>query len=161
MDKLLNLLEENGRATPNELADSLGISVEEVKEQIKEYEDSGVIQGYKAVINRQELSQKDAPVTALIEVKLSPQPDTGFESIAGDIHKHPEVKACYLCSGDYDLLVRVVGDDLQEISEFIATELAPQKFITGTVSHFLLKTYKEDGMAFDESGPDHRMSISL
>lgn len=161
MDKLLNLLEANGRARPEELAETLDREVSEVEERIREYEEQGVIQGYKAIINRQKLAKKDVPVTALIEVRISPQPDTGFESIAESIYNHPEVEACYLCSGDYDLLVRVRGNDLQEIAEFVATELAPREFIQGTVSHFLLKTYKEDGVLFNGSGPDHRMTISL
>lgn len=161
MDKLLNILEVNGRAKPEELAESVDMSVDEVKEKIKEYEEKGIIQGYKAVINRQKMTKKDVPVTALIEVTISPQPDTGFESIAESICEHGEVVSCYLCSGDYDLLVRVRGDDLQDIAEFVATELAPQDYIQGTVSHFLLRTYKEDGVTFSDSAPDHRMSISL
>lgn len=161
MDKLLNLLETNGRATPEELAESLDVPVEEVNEQIKEYEEAGVIRGYKAIINREKLEQKDTPVNALIEVTISPEPDTGFEAVADQIADHPEVHSCYLCSGDYDLLVRVQADDLTEIAEFVASELAPRKFIQGTVSHFLLRTYKEDGVKFDGSLPDQRMSISL
>lgn len=161
MDKLLNLLETNGRATPEELAESLDRPVEDVKEQIKEYEEQGVIRGYKAIINREKLEQKDAPVNALIEVTTSPEPDTGFEAVADQISDHPEVHSCYLCSGDYDLLVRIQADDLQEIAEFVASELAPREFIQGTVSHFLLRTYKEDGVKFDGSLPDQRMSISL
>ncbi|MFB6345164.1 MAG: Lrp/AsnC family transcriptional regulator [bacterium] len=161
MDKLLSLLETNGRATPEELADSLDVSVQEVKEKIKEYEEKGIIRGYKAVINREKLERKDAPVNALIEVTTAPEPDTGFEAVADEISELPEVHSCYLCSGDYDLLVRVQADDMQEIAEFVATELAPRKFIQGTVSHFLLRTYKEDNVKFDGSLPDQRMSISL
>ncbi len=161
MDRLLTLLEENGRSDPEELADVLDLSADEVREKIREYESEGIIQGYKAVINREKLPEKDSPVTALIEVRISPQPDTGFESVAQSIYGHPEVKACYLCSGDYDLLIRVEGDDLQQIAQFVATELAALETVQGTVSHFLLKTYKEDGIRFDEPTPDHRLSISL
>lgn len=161
MDRLLTLLEENGRAEPEELAETLDMTPEEIREKIREYEKKGVIQGYKAVVNREKLPEKDSPVTALIEVRISPEPDTGFESVAREIYGHPEVRACYLCSGDYDLLLRVEGDDLQQIAQFVATELAPQKTVKGTVSHFLLKTYKEDRIQFDEPTPDHRLSISL
>lgn len=161
MDKLLKQLEMNGRATPEELAETLDLSAEEVRQKIKDYEDDGVIRGYKAVINREKLEQKEAPVNALIEVTISPEPDTGFESIAEEISEHPEVHSCYLCSGDYDLLVRVQADDLQEVAEFVETELAPRAYIQGTVSHFLLRTYKEDGQIFNGSVSDSRKSISI
>jgi DNA-binding Lrp family transcriptional regulator len=161
MDKLLERLRENGRATPEELAETLDRDVEEVKEQIREYEEQGVIKGYRTVINREALPESEVPVTALVELTISPEPDAGFESVAHDISKHPSVKSCYLCSGDYDLLVRVESDDLRAVSEFVANELAPNRSIHGTVSHFLLKTYKEDDVIFDETVPDNRLSISF
>lgn len=161
MEKLLKLLETNGRAHPKELAKQVDMSKKEVEEKIEEFEKKGIIRGYKAVINRDKLEQKETPVNALIEVTISPQPDTGFESIADEISSQPEVHSCYLCSGDYDLLVRVQADDLQEVAEFVETELAPRSYIQGTVSHFLLRTYKEDGLNFDGTSSDHRRSISL
>lgn len=161
MDKLLELLQDNGRATPEELADTLDRDVETVKEQIREYEEQGVIKGYRTVINRDALPESEVPVTALVELTISPEPDAGFESVAHEIASHPRVKSCHLCSGDYDLLVRVESDDLRDVSEFVANELAPNRSINGTVSHFLLKTYKEDGVIFDETVPDNRLSISF
>lgn len=161
MDKLLQLLETNGRASYDELAEALDSTPEDVRERIEEYEEQGVIRGYKAVVNREKLEQKETPVNALIEVTISPQPDTGFEAIAEEISNHPEVHSCYLCSGDYDLLVRIQAEDLQDVAEFVETELAPRAYIQGTVSHFLLRTYKEDGQVFDGDTNDHRKSISL
>lgn len=161
MDELLKLLEEHGRAEPEELANRLNASPDEIRRQIKEYEEQGVIQGYKAIINYEELPEHETPVVGLIELQVSPQPDTGFDSVAREVYAHPEVRACYLCSGDYDLLVKVQGDDLREVAEFVARELAPNPNIQGTVSHFLLKAYKDDGIRFDESTPDQRLSISL
>lgn len=161
MDKLLKLLRNNGRATPDELAETLDRSVDEVKQQIREYEEQGVIKGYRTVINREELPEDEVPVTALVELTISPEPDSGFESVAHDIARHPRVRSCYLCSGDYDLLVRIESDDMREVSDFVANELAPNRNIQGTVSHFLLKSYKEDDVVLDDSMPDHRLSISL
>jgi DNA-binding Lrp family transcriptional regulator len=122
MDKLLQLLETNGRASLDELAETLGTSPEKVQEKMDEYEEDGVLRGYKAVINRDRLEQKETPVNALIEVTTSPQADTGFETIATEISEHPEVQSCYLCSGDYDLLVRVQAEDLQEVAQFTPSE---------------------------------------
>ncbi len=161
MDKLLKLLETNGRAAPEELARTLDLKPEEVEERIEEYEREGVIRGYRAIVNREQLERKETPVNAIIEVTTSPQPDTGFDSIAEEISEHPEVDSCYLCSGDYDLMVRVQADDLREVAEFVETELAPRPYIRGTVSHFLLTTYKEDGQIFSGDGRDHRQSITL
>lgn len=160
MDKLLELLKENGRATPEQLAETLGRSVDDIKQQIRQYEKNGIIQGYKTIINREQLPETSIPVVALVELTISPQPDTGFEAVAGEIVKHPQVTDCYLCSGDYDLLVRIESDEMRDISEFIAREMAPNPNITGTVSHFLLKTYKEDRIRFDGEVTDPRLSIS-
>ena len=160
MDKLLELLEANGRAQPEELAKSLECSVEEVEEKIEKYEQNGVIQGYRTIINREKIQDSDVPVVGLIEVSISPQPDSGFDEIAREIYDHPEVTSCYLCSGDYDLLVRVEAGDLQRVAEFVSHQLAPNKNVHKTVSHFMLKTYKENGFRFDEPGADHRLSIS-
>lgn len=161
MDKLLQLLETNGRASLDELAENLGTSPEKVQKKMDEYEEKGILRGFKAVINRDRLEQKETPVNALIEVTTSPEADTGFETIATEIAEDPEVHSCYLCSGDYDLLVRVQGEDLQEIAQFVESELAPRNYIQGTVTHFLLRTYKEDGQIFDGDLDDSRQSISL
>mgnify|MGYP006434151233 CR=1 FL=1 len=161
MDKLLELLKEHGRASTEELAEQLEMSPEDVEQQIRDYETNGIIKGYKAIINREELPETSIPVVALVELTISPQPDTGFEAVAHEIEKHPQVTDCYLCSGDYDLLVRIESDEMREISNFIARELAPNPNITETVSHFLLKTYKEDRVRFDGEVSDQRLSISL
>ncbi|MGM0380363.1 MAG: Lrp/AsnC family transcriptional regulator [bacterium] len=160
MDKLLKLLEVNGRARPEDLAETLDLSVEEVKNKVKQYEKNGVIQGYRTIINRQKIQDSEVPVVGLIEVTISPQPDTGFDEIAREIYDHPEVTSCHLCSGDYDLLVRVEARDLQSVAEFVSHQLAPNSNVHKTVSHFMLKTYKENGFRFDEPADDHRLSIS-
>lgn len=161
MDRLLELLEENPRANLEELADQLNESPEKIRERIESYEEKGVIAGYRTILNTEKMDQDEAPILAIIEISVSPQPDTGFESIAGDISNHPEVRECYLCSGDFDFLVTVRGEDLNQVSDFVARELAPNPNVTSTVSHFRLKTYKEQGLRLDGSGPDRRLSISL
>ncbi len=160
MDKLLELLEENGRLPVKELAAALEMSEEEIREKIQDYEKNGVIKGYRAVINRRNLPEPPDSVTGLIEVDIAPQPDTGFDEIAREIYDHPEVKACYLCSGDYDLLVRIEAENLNEIAEFVSRELAPLKNVHKTESHFMLKTYKEAGVNFEAPSQDRRLSIS-
>lgn len=161
MDELLELLEENGRASVDELAATLEMDEDEVIEKIRDYEENGVIKGYKTVINKNALREEQStPVTSLIEVNITPQPDTGFDEIAREIYDHPEVKSCYLCSGDYDLLLRVEAENLNEVAEFVARELAPCQNVHETESHFLLKSYKEDGINFKSSTPDHRLTIS-
>ena len=160
MDRLLKLLEKNARAKAEDLAANLDCSPEEIREKIKKYEEQGVIQGYKAIINQEKLPDEDFPVVGLIEVSISPQPDSGFDDIACEIYDHPEVTACYLCSGAYDLLVRVEAEDLSRVAEFVSHVLAPNRNVHKTVSHFMLKTYKEDGVQFGNSGPDHRLTIT-
>ncbi len=160
MDKLLKLLENNGRARPEDLAANLQCSAEEVEKMIREYEEKGIILGYKAVINPEKAGREDFPVIGLIEVSISPEPDSGFDEIAREIYNHPEVTACHLCSGAYDLLVRVEAEDLSRVAEFVGNVLAPNRNVHKTVSHFMLKTYKTDGFQFDSGGPDHRLNIT-
>lgn len=161
MDPLLELLEENPRADVSELAQQLDRDEDEIRDQIQAWEDDGTIVGYRTVLNLEQLPEEEAPVRGLIEVNVSPQPDTGFEAIAHDIAGHPEVRDCFLCSGDFDLLVSVRADDLNQVSEFVSRELAPNPHVQGTVSHFRLKTYKDQGLTVDGSGPDRRLSISF
>ncbi|MFP4687704.1 MAG: Lrp/AsnC family transcriptional regulator [bacterium] len=160
MDRLLKLLEKNGRARAEDLAANLQCSPQEIEEKLREYEEKGIILGYKAIINPEKAGREDFPVVGLIEVSISPQPDSGFDDIAREIYNHPEVTSCHLCSGAYDLLVQVEAEDLQRVAEFVANVLAPNRNVHKTVSHFMLKTYKEDGFQFDSSGPDHRLTVT-
>ncbi len=160
MDRLLELLEDNGRMPLNELAGALEMSESEVAKKLEKFEREGVIKGYKTVIDRTKLDDAPQSIIGLIEVNISPQPDTGFDQIAREIYDHPEVRSCYLCSGDYDLLVWVEASTLNEIAEFVARELAPLKNVHKTESHFMLKIYKEGGLYFEPPTSDHRLSIS-
>jgi DNA-binding Lrp family transcriptional regulator len=160
MDDILEILSKDARRTPQEIAKLVSKSVESVKKTIKEYEENGVILQYKTVINKELLENGKNSVRALIEVGIMPQKDLGFDSIAERIFNFPEVKSCYLVSGGYDLLVVVEGDSIQMVAEFVASKLSPMPNVRQTATHFLLKTYKEDGQIFKKSIKHKRLNIS-
>jgi DNA-binding Lrp family transcriptional regulator len=160
MDEILEILEKDARATPEEIAKMLKKKPQGIKEAIKKYEKEGVILKYKAVINRELVKDADADVRALIEVNITPQKDLGFDKIAERIYSFPEVSSCYLVSGTYDLLLIIEGRDLHTVSRFVAEKLAPMENIRGTVTHFLLKKYKEDGVILKHKEENKRIAIS-
>lgn len=161
MDEILKILEKDARTTPEEIATITGKSVSSVKKAIKKYEQSGVIVKYKTVINRELVRDKSDGVRALIEVNITPQKNVGFDYMAERIYKFPEVISCYLVSGTYDLLLVVEGKDLHTVADFVAEKLAPMENVRGTVTHFLLKTYKEDGDILKRPEKDRRIAITL
>ncbi len=160
MDPILELLEKDARLTPQEIARMTKKKVEVVKKKIRQYEKDGIILGYKAVINKELVSDKDSEVRALIEVKVVPQKDLGFDKVADRIFAFPEVASCYLLSGSYDLLLVVEGRDLKTVSRFVAEKLSPMEHVRGTVTHFLLKKYKESGVILKGKDEDKRLAIS-
>ena len=160
MDEILEILAKDARRAPAEIAKITGQKVENVKKIIKEYEDSGVILQYKTVINKESLRNAKPSVRALIEVGITPQKDLGFDSIAERIYKFPEVKSCCLVSGGYDLLVIVEGETIQTVADFVASKLSPMEGVRQTTTHFLLKTYKEDGQVFQKSIKNKRLNIT-
>ncbi len=159
MKEILEVLEKDARATPKEIATMLGLQEEEVRRAIAEFEKKKVIVKYKAVVNWEKVGEEMA--SALIEVKVSPQRDVGFDAIAERIYKFPEARTVYLVSGTYDLQVQVVGKTMRDISRFVTEKLAPLEGVQGTVTHFLLKRYKEDGDILDEDEDTQRLPISL
>lgn len=161
MNEILEILEKNARATPEEIARMLRIKPQAVKNEMKKMEKSGVILKYKAIINKELLREDDGSVRALIEVKVAPQKNLGFEHIAERIYQFPEVTSCYLMSGTYDLLVVVEGKNIHKISNFVAEKLSPLENVRGTVTHFILKKYKEDGDILRQARSDKRQAISL
>ena len=160
MDEILEILANDARVTPEEIAKLTRKPVTAVKQVINKYEKDGVIVKYKAVINHDLTQAADTQVRALIEVSIEPQKDVGFDHIAERIYSFPEVSSCYLISGAYDLLVIVEGATLQTVSNFIASKLAPLPNIRGTTTHFLLKKYKEDGHVFTKNNRAKRLAIS-
>ncbi len=160
MDEILEILEKDARTTPEEIARMLNRDPEEVRKKIVEYEEKGIILGYKAVINKEALGLIRDKVIALIEVKVTPEKDVGFDRVARRIYQFEEVKSCYLVSGDYDLLLIVEGQDIHTVANFVAEKLSPMESVQGTRTHFMLKKYKEDGIVLTTPEEDKRMKIS-
>jgi DNA-binding Lrp family transcriptional regulator len=160
MKDILDVLSRDARLSPQEISKMTGKSVDAVKKAINEYEKNGVIVKYKAVINYDLVRDSSTFVRALIEVSITPQKDVGFDNIAERIYSFPEVTSCYLVSGAYDLLVVVEGDNIQTVSNFVASKLAPMENVRSTATHFLLKKYKEDGLIFKKKQEGKRLNIS-
>jgi len=159
MDDILEILEGNARISLEDLEKLTGKSKKELEKAIREYEKKGVIVKYKTVIDHQKLA-KDKKVVALIEVKIAPQKDVGFDLVAERIYQFPEVKSCYLLSGTYDLLLLVEGDDIQTVAGFVSEKLAPLSQVRGTATHFMLKKYKEDGIVLVKKEMNRRLPVS-
>jgi len=160
MDEILEILEKDARTTPEEIAKMLKKKPQDIKRAIKRYEEEGVILKYKAVINRELIRDQDSEVRALIEVNVTPEKDLGFDHIAERIYSFEEVKSCYLLSGTYDLLLIVEGKNIHTVSQFVAEKLSPLENVKGTVTHFLLKKYKEDGVILRHREENKRITIS-
>lgn len=139
--KLLKMLEKNARATTAELATMLGMDEADVQAEIENMEAKGVLRGFKTVVDWERLDS--SYVSALIELKVTPQPDAGFEEIAKKVMKYEEVETVYLMSGGYDLCVIVKGKTFQEVAMFVGKVLAPMKNVISTATHFVLRRYKE------------------
>lgn len=154
MDKLLQLLSENSSLSVSQLSLMLGEPEDYIAAQIKAYEDSGIIRGYQAVVNWDEVP--DAGVTAMIELKVAPQLQKGFDDIAERILAYEEVDSVFLMAGSYDLLLTVKGKTIQEVSSFVAKQLAAMNGILSTATHFMLKRYKENGVSLIEAKEDGR-----
>jgi len=146
MREIFEILEQNARATPEQISTMVDKPVSEVEKIIKQAEKDGSILKYKAIINWPKLGEGD--IWALIEVRVTPQRGVGFDAIAERIYQFPEVHSAYLVSGTYDLAILVRGKTMQEISSFVAEKLAPLEQVQSTVTHFLLKRYKENGETF-------------
>ncbi len=160
MEEILDILEKDGRLSPEEVAKMLKKKPQEVKAAIKKYEKEGVILKYKAVINKDLIKSEDSSVRALIEVSIVPQKDAGFDRIAERIYSFPEVSSCYLISGTYDLLVIVEGRNIHTVSSFVAEKLSCLENVRRTTTHFLLKKYKEDGVILKQKEENKRIAIS-
>ncbi len=154
MDKLLKLLDSNARLTDEQLATMLDISEAEVRAQIAKLEKDGAIRAYKAVVDWDKTDREC--VTAIIELKVTPRRDVGFEGIAEQIMAFEEVESVYLMSGGYDLSVRVTGRSFQEIAAFVAKRLAPLDSVISTATHFVLRRYKESNVMFLGDNQDER-----
>ncbi len=157
--KLLKLLGKNARYSNSDLAVMLGISEAEVEQQIASLEKEGMIRGYKAVIDWEKMDT--SYVSALIELKVSPQADFGFEEIAKRVMKYPEVESVYLMSGGFDLCVMVKSKTFQQVAMFVAKELSTIDAVVSTATHFVLRRYKELDVILCDDQKDDRGRLSL
>ena len=158
MDELLNILRKNARTSIEDIARMTKSTPAAVAAQIDEYERNGTIRGYRALVNEDNL--KEDNVTAVIEVKVQPEREGGFDRIARRISGFPEVVNMYLMSGKYDLLLFVEGKNLREVARFVSERLATLDGVLSTGTHFMLKTYKEDGVLMDGERADDRLQVS-
>ncbi|GAB4171322.1 MAG: Lrp/AsnC family transcriptional regulator [Terrimicrobiaceae bacterium] len=158
MEALVDLLERNALIPRADLARLLDLSVEEVEEKIARLETDGIILGYHAIINREKWDTD--VVTAVIEVKITPERDGGFDRVAERIARFEEVQSCYLMSGGYDLLITVEARDLRAVAAFVAEKLSTIGSVQATATHFRLKTYKENGTFHHHSQAPERLAVS-
>ncbi|MBQ8388056.1 MAG: Lrp/AsnC family transcriptional regulator [Clostridia bacterium] len=154
MDKILKLLEDDATLTAEQLSVMLGKEVGDIKDIIEKYERDGVLLGYKALIDWDKTDREY--VSALIEVKIQPQRDLGFDKVAEKIYNYPEVTSLLLMSGGFDLAVMIEGKTMREVAYFVAQKLAPIEFITSTATHFVLKKYKDKGVIYKAPEVDER-----
>ena len=157
-DELLAVIEKNSRIDLKELAVILGVEEIDVVNEMAAMEEEGIICGYHTLINWEKTSIDK--VSALIEVRVTPQRGEGFDNIAERIYKYPEVRSVYLMSGAYDLLVILEGKTLREVSSFVSDKLSTLDTVLSTATHFILKKYKDHGTVFGQKKEDEREMIT-
>ncbi len=156
-NEILNALEKNSKIDTKEMAILFGKEEVDILNEIAKMEAEGVICGYHTLINWDKTSKEQ--VTALIEVRVTPQRDQGFDKIAERIYNFPEVTAVYLISGGYDLLITIEGKSLKEVSSFVSYKLSTLEYILSTATHFILKKYKDHGTIYATAHEDYREVI--
>ena len=157
MHTLLELLEQDCTQPTAQLAAQAGMTEAEVNKERARLEENGTILGYQAIIDWDRVRREN--VTALIEVKVTPQSISGFDRIAERIYQYEEVESMYLMSGSFDLTVIISGRSLQEVARFVGERLAPIEGVTGTATHFILKKYKEKHLIFEKAEEQERELI--
>jgi len=157
MNEILRILEEDARKTPQQIATMTGTPLSKVKEAIKQAERDRTILKYKAIVNWDKLGEEQ--VSALVEVRVVPQRDVGFDAIAERIYRFPEARSVYLMSGTHDLAVLVASKTMHEVASFVAQKLARIDGVQGTVTNFLLRRYTEDGEVLEGEERPKRVPI--
>lgn len=157
MERLLKLLDTNARLTMAEMATMLGTTEDAVKAQMAELEEAGVVRGYKALIDWDRTDRKY--VTALIELRVTPQRNYGFDDLAERIMKFEEVETVYLMSGGFDLMVIVNGCTFKDVAMFVAKRLSTLDSVVSTATHFVLRRYKDRGVLFLGEDVDERGAL--
>ena len=157
MDKLLKCLEDDATLSPEQLAKMLDKETGDIKKMIQKYEKDGVILGYKTIIDWDKTDREY--VSALIEVKMMPQRDRGFDRVAEKIYNYPEVQSLYLMSGGFDLAVLIEGKTMREVAYFVAQKLATIEYVTATAKHFVIRKYKDKCVIYGDSTVDERGNL--
>lgn len=157
--KILKLLEQDVGMVHKDIAIITELTEDEVKERIRALEECGIIRGYKCVVDTERLD--DSAVSAIIQLKVTPKAELGFDDVARRIAEYPEVEAVALLSGSCDLSVTVRGRSFQHLSSFVARELATIESVTSTSTQFIMKRYKEHGISFTDAEADERCVMSL
>lgn len=157
MDKILKMLEDDATLTPEQISVMVDKEVGEIRDMVRQYEQDGIILGYKTIIDWDKTDREY--VSALIELKVIPQRDRGFDNVAEKIYNYPEVQSVYLMSGSFDLAVFIEGKTMREVAYFVARKLAPLEYIQATATHFILRKYKDKGVVYGKVEIDERGNI--
>lgn len=157
-ERILTIIEKNSRVDVHELAVILGVEEIDVINEMQSMEEEGVICGYHTLVNWEKTTMEK--VTALIEVRVTPQRGQGFDTIAERIYKYPEVNSVYLISGGYDLLITLEGKSIKDVSAFVSDKLSTLETVLSTATHFILKKYKDHGTILNKKYTDERMKIT-
>jgi DNA-binding Lrp family transcriptional regulator len=156
---ILQIIEDNGRIDVGVLAKMIELTEEETRNILDQLENQRIIVEYGAIIDWRKVDNFEG-VTAMIDVKVTPKRDVGFDEIAKNIYRFPEVKSVYLMSGAYDLSVVVEGRSLSQVANFVSERLATLDSVISTTTHFIMKKYKHDGTIFDQGEDDRRIVVS-
>jgi len=158
MEEILQLLTDDARLTPAQIAERTGKPETEVAKTISDLEGQGIIRGYKAIVNWEKAGVEH--VYGFIEVKVTPQRGLGFDAVAARLMEFPEVHSLYLMSGAYDLMVVVQGKSMRDVAYFVAERLATLESVLSTGTHFVLKRYKVDGDILEERAEVRRLPVT-
>jgi DNA-binding Lrp family transcriptional regulator len=157
-DEVLELLRENARYTVEDIARQTDAEADEVEAIIADLEAEGIVKGYRAVVDWEETEEEK--VRAAVELNVTLDRETSYNDVAERIAKFPKVESLHLVSGDYDFMMEVEGDSMREVSHFISEKVAPVPEITQTVTHYVMDSYKEQGIPFGDGDDDDRLSVS-
>lgn len=162
MREIIDILQTDGHATPERIAIMTGLDADNVRDQIATWEQEKIIRRYKAVVDLDRMREITGieVITALIDVSVSPERGVGFDDVAARISQFPEVRSVYLVSGAQDLRCVVTGRSMHDVADFVAQKLATINRVTATATHFVLKTYKDDGELLIGATEDHRLRVA-
>jgi DNA-binding Lrp family transcriptional regulator len=158
VDSLLKLLRQDASLSPAQMSAMLDLTEAEVRTRLKELTDSGVLLGFRAVLNEDQLGREI--VRAVIEERITPERGGGFDKLAERIARYDEVRSCHLMSGGYDLMVEVEGTSLREVATFVSEKLSTVQGVLSTATHFVLRAYKEQGVLMKRAAPDERLAVA-